>query len=166
MPIEDVFQTPYQAAPLDLLTDAFYETRKEAIETRLEEIWQGQVKDRLILSYNTHYGTSCLGVAWESYSLEELYKVVCALGGPALATIFRIFCEDYKHSRSGMPDLILWRTDPNGGTEHQLVEVKSSRDRLSDAQRHWAWIFAQNGINMLVCKVKHSALQPEGRDCA
>lgn len=126
----------------------------DLIEERLNAIRENSIKDRLVESYNTNHGTSCYGVSWE-YSLQDLYNVATAVGGPARAVIFKIFAEDYKNSRSGMPDLVLWRMVKDGEVEHLLVEVKSVRDRLSDAQRHWAWIFGQNGISMIVCKVKH-----------
>lgn len=157
MSVPDVFQSPYQACPLDLTTDNFYPERKEVIDGRLKELCDGNmefIKDLLVRHYNDHHGTVCVGISWESYSLESLWMVIEALGGPALSVICRVFAEDYRNHRSGMPDLILYRNGPTG-REHLLVEVKSERDRLSDAQRHWATIFSQVGVRMVVCKVKH-----------
>lgn len=143
------------ACPLDLLSDSFYPSRQAVIDERLTLVSSGDIKELLLTSYTANHGTACTGISWNSYSLQHLYKVCKAVGGPALAVIFKIFAEDYRGSHSGMPDLVLWR-DVGGVEEHLLVEVKSARDRLSDAQRHWAWIFGQHNVNMLVCKVKHN----------
>lgn len=35
-PVPDVFRSPFQTAPLDLGTDAFYPSRREAIDRRLQ----------------------------------------------------------------------------------------------------------------------------------
>lgn len=161
MAVPDVFQSPFQASPLDFATDSFYPTRQSAIDQRLHQIsTETYWKDALVQTYNEHHGTVCVGVTWESYSLDQLWNVMRAVGGPGLSTIFRTFAQDYKNNRSGMPDLILWRKRKerdreDGGLEHLLVEVKSARDRLSDAQRHWAVLFKEAGVRMIVCKVKH-----------
>jgi Fanconi-associated nuclease 1 len=155
-PVPDVFQSPYQAAPLDFHTDSFYLARKEAIDARLVAIAEERHwKEALVSTWNSQHGRICVGISWESYDLDQLWSVMQAVGGPALSVLFRSLAEDQKHSRSGMPDLILWHKTEGEGMEHLLVEVKSARDRLSDAQRHWAWIFHHAGIRMLVCKVKH-----------
>ncbi len=154
-PVLDVFQSPHQTCPLDFYTDNFYPEREHLIINRLSHISrEGYWKDELVEGYNSHHGTVCVGVSWESYSLEDLWNVMRAVGGKALAVIFKSFAEDYKNHLSGMPDLILWR-DKDGFVEHMLVEVKSARDRLSDAQRHWSYIFSNAGVKMIVCKVKH-----------
>lgn len=154
-PVPDVFQSPYQAAPLDFHTDSFYLARREAIDGRLAAIAQEEYwKEALVNTWNSQHGRICVGVSWEYYDLDQLWSVMRAVGGPALSVLFRSLAEDQKHSRSGMPDLILWR-QVGERMEHLLVEVKSARDRLSDAQRHWAWIFHHAGVRMLVCKVKH-----------
>jgi len=158
-PIPDVFQSPYQTCPLDFATDSFYTDRKSLIDQRLTDISAEQYwKDQLVATWNEQHGKNCVGAVWEYYSLDQIWSVMRAVGGPALSAILSTFAEDYKHSRSGMADLILWRPCPNSDgnkLEHLLVEVKSVRDRLSDAQRHWASIFSQAGIRMIVCKVSH-----------
>lgn len=153
----DVFQTPYQAAPLDLSTDAFYETRKLAIQARLEQIGEGNAAQLLVESYYPFYGCQALGIgSWEGYSLEALLDVCHALGGITLSVIFRLFAEDYAHSASGLPDLLLYRPDRS---DYRLVEVKSTNDKLSDAQRNWNVVFKQNGIKSVLCKVLDTHLE-------
>ena len=77
----------------------------------------------------------------------------------ALSLILRQFCEDYRHNRSGMPDLILWRVkdDRSELIDHAngviLAEVKSPRDRLSDAQRHWFSVLKNGGLRVILVRV-------------
>ncbi len=45
--VPGVFESPFQSAPLDLGTEYFYETRREQIERRLQEIEQGMFLERI-----------------------------------------------------------------------------------------------------------------------
>jgi hypothetical protein len=54
------------------------------------------------------------------------------LGGPSLATICMLFCEDYVGRCSGAPDLIVWNYAKR---ICKFVEVKSANDKLSDSQK-------------------------------
>jgi hypothetical protein len=40
-PVPEVFRTPFQSAPLDLGTDAFYPARREALDERLQQVGSG-----------------------------------------------------------------------------------------------------------------------------
>lgn len=40
--VPDVFRSPFQVAPLDLDSDAFYPTRREQLDKRLTQIADGQ----------------------------------------------------------------------------------------------------------------------------
>ena len=164
--VADVFQTAYQTAPLDLTTDAFYPFRKEALEERLKMI-EEDFEDALKLlrkHHVTYHQVSCVGVNWADYAgeagIELLVRVARGIGGMALSLILRQFCENYRHNRSGMPDLILWRNEPVGRSaliEHAngviFAEVKSPRDRVSDAQRHWFSVLKSAGLRVIVVKV-------------
>lgn len=168
--VPDVFQTAYQTAPLDLNTDAFYLQRAEAIELRLkliEEEFEETVK--LIKKHHvTYHKVTCVGVNWNDYAGEEgieiLIKIARGIGGPALSLILRQFCEDYRHNRSGMPDLILWRSSNSISQESSklidqangviFAEVKSPNDRLSDAQRHWFSVLKSGGMRVILVRVK------------
>ena len=163
--IPDVFQTAYQIAPLDLTTDAFYPFRRRVLEERLsliEEDFEAAIK--LLRKHHVSYHqVSCVGVNWTDYAGEEgielLVKVARGIGGMALSLILRQFCEDYRHNRSGMPDLILWRVkdDRSELIDHAngviLAEVKSPRDRLSDAQRHWFSVLKNGGLRVVLVRV-------------
>jgi fanconi-associated nuclease 1 len=163
--VPDVFQTVFQTAPLDLNTDAFYPSRTTALEGRLkliEEDFDAALK-LLQKHHVTYHLVSCVGVNWSDYSGEEgitlLIKVARGIGGMALSLILRQFCEDYRHNRSGMPDLILWRssTDSSELIDHAngliFAEVKSPNDRLSDGQRHWFSLLKNGGLRVVLVRV-------------
>jgi fanconi-associated nuclease 1 len=165
--VSDVFLTPYQIAPLDLNTDSFFLQRRPVLEERLKLIEENFDAAVGILRKHhiKNHLVSCIGVNWKEYSGEEglhiLVKVATGIGGMALALILRQFCEDYRHNRSGMPDLILWR-NPNCTENSQIIdhangvlfaEVKSPNDRLSDGQRHWFSVLKSAGLRAILVKV-------------
>ncbi|KAF8048759.1 hypothetical protein N665_2413s0002 [Sinapis alba] len=153
--VPGVFQTRFQTAPLDLDTESFYLTRKETIESQLEKVANGMAEEILIISYETHRGTACRGVAWERFSLEELRAAVACVGGKCVASLCRYLAQDYRSWCSGMPDLLLWRFKENGYEgEAKLVEVKSEKDRLSEQQRAWLLLLMDSGFIVEICKVR------------
>lgn len=174
--LPDVFQTAYQTAPLDLTTDAFYPLRKDSIELRLKMI-EDQFDDAILLlrtHHLRHHNLSCVGVNWNTFGgeagIDILLKISRGIGGMALSLILRQFCEDYRHNRSGMPDLILWRdcddsiavSKTSALIEHAngvlFSEVKSPNDRLSDGQRHWFSILKSAGLRVVLVKVLNKDL--------
>lgn len=154
-----VFPTAFQTAPLDLLTDAFYADRRAVIDERLAKIaadlkWCCQ---QIVDMFEKHHGELVTGVRWDDPDGEHCAPLLCSivrhLGCKPLSVILRQLAEDYRHATAGMPDLVLWR---EAGKEEEgllLVEVKSARDRLSDAQRHWYSILHANDIPMVVCRI-------------
>ena len=72
-----VFQSPYQAAPLDLYSKLFYENRKDAIDTRLIDMisWsQEELMQRIRLVYYDNFNVNCV-VSWNDDLKPELYCV-------------------------------------------------------------------------------------------
>ncbi|RCV20463.1 hypothetical protein SETIT_4G057700v2 [Setaria italica] len=152
--IQDVFQSKFQTAPLDLETDYFYKSRKDLAESQLKKIQEGMAEEMLISSWELHQGTSCRGVNWDRHSLTDLRAVVACIGGHRLALLLRHLAVDYRSWSSGMPDLLLWRfLDERGGGEAKLVEVKGPRDQLSEQQRAWILVLMDFGFDVEVCKV-------------
>lgn len=158
-PIDDVFQTPYQDRPLDLFTEAFYNSRKEDIEERLDEISKldaSQLRDEILERYERHENTRAIGCYWKSISAEDLACIAGGLGGRVLSHCCRLLCEDFAYWGGGLPDLTLWRTDGIPGSEKyytKLAEVKSARDNLSEKQRAWLIELRSQGADCEVCKV-------------
>ncbi|KAJ1981293.1 hypothetical protein H4R34_002130 [Dimargaris verticillata] len=150
-PCPGVFETPYQSAPLDLHTDAFYVDRRDAIEQHLAHI---QTHFATVLTETDQRerprATRCVGVNW-SFSAADLLAIAKCLGGSALVGILRKLAQDFRHAASGFPDLCLWHPDTQ---QFKAVEVKGPGDTLSETQRTWIDIFTNLGIAVEVCHVK------------
>lgn len=161
----DVFQTPYQNRPLDLMTEAFFESRKEVIEKRVGEVKamnRSELCDETMKLYEKFEGTRGIGCAWSVYSREDLGCIAGGLGGQVVARCCYNLCRDYGYWSAGLPDLTLWQVidsdhlkeDGNVGSyKAMLVEVKSARDSLSDKQRAWLLDIGDEGGLCEVCKV-------------
>jgi Fanconi-associated nuclease 1 len=171
-PVEDVFRTPLQTAPLDLDSDAFYPARRAALDAALARVAAGGAPAMLAAAWGAHCGTLCRGVSWERWSLEELSAIAECVGGAGLGAVCRLLAQDHGGWRGGMPDLLLWRpaqgavggavkhgavpSRPGSGSASgtaKLVEVKGPRDRLSDQQRAWMAALAAAGVEAEVLKV-------------
>ena len=165
-----VFQSKYQAFPLDFFEKDFYINRKSKLDNKLEKI-QKYKKEQLInhikTTYETKNGIKNPCVEWNSYiyNVEILIKIGIAFGPQKLVEIFRvILTQGLKSVKTGMPDLFLWKE--NGKSKYKekfyyaeidsikLVEVKSVNDKLSDNQKFWLKTFCENGINVEVLHIK------------
>ncbi|KAI0140888.1 VRR-NUC domain-containing protein [Hypoxylon sp. NC0597] len=148
--IPNVFQTAYQTCPLDLHTDAFYPTRASEINHRLVEIANGGAA-RLIEEVDRRERenrTCVVGLNWD-YELEDLLELADCFDSTALAAVCKVMAQEYGQRGGGIPDLILWRTDPN--REVMFAEVKSANDRLSDTQRLWIHVLTGAGVKVALC---------------
>ena len=99
-------------------------------------------------------------ISWKNNlnNLSVLIKVGIAFGSEKLVEIFRIILNNgYKYVKTGFPDLFLWKENsPNYVEENsiKLVEVKSTKDILSNGQKFWIKTFYEKGINVEILKVK------------
>lgn len=161
--VEDVFQTPYQDRPLDLMTEAFYDSRKHEIESRVGEVRamnSSQICEETMRLYEKFDGTRAIGCAWSTYAKEDFGIIAGGLGGRALASCCQNLCQDYGYWSGGLPDLTLWKAidsdvddEPVVRYETKLVEVKSARDSLSERQRAWLFELGNEEAACEVCKV-------------
>ncbi|KAF3769346.1 hypothetical protein M406DRAFT_249654 [Cryphonectria parasitica EP155] len=145
--IPNVFQTAYQTCPLDLHTDAFYPTRASEINHRLVSIANGDAP-RIIREVDAAHRerrTCIIGLNWD-YELEDLVELAGCFRGEALATICKVMAQEYRQRGGGVPDLVLWRTEPK--PECMFGEVKSANDRLSDTQRLWIHVLTGAGVRV------------------
>ena len=164
--VPGVFVHPFQIRPLDLGTDAFFETRRGSIEAILAELrgsMPAEVAARCLKQWDAHEGTLCIGLGrWDRWERREVAEIAAAAGGRCLAAIFRTLCEDFAHWHGGLPDLVLWKPAyvadnpalPQGGLI-RLVEVKGPSDSLMDRQRAWLEILS-SVTDVEVCYVRHS----------
>eukprot|EP00871_Galdieria_phlegrea_P005832 jgi/Galph1/736/GphlegSOOS_G5528.1 len=158
MPVADVFQNPYQNAPLDLETESFFQTRLEHINQRLSEIYTYDSEDifREVMNiFDKHSLEECRGLNWNILgSVETLAKAASCIPAGVLSGCLEKIARNYKYWIGGQPDLFLWRSEP----VHQVkfVEVKGPADKLSERQRLWLYSLLEFGGDAVVAKVKPS----------
>ncbi|GAA5848994.1 hypothetical protein JCM3766R1_005419 [Sporobolomyces carnicolor] len=154
-PIDGVFETPYQSAPLDLATDAFAIVRRPLIDARLEAIRNGQAVELLKTTDDRErpLNTWAVGIRWDRYSQQDLIEIVNCIGGRALALILTVFVEEYGHRTGGIPDLCLWNPD---SSKVLFSEVKGPGDSLSETQKVWIDVLVSSGVKVDVCRVVES----------
>ncbi|NWS12314.1 FAN1 nuclease, partial [Pachyramphus minor] len=153
--IPDVFRNSYQTSPLDLYTDSFYESRRDVIEARLQQLHSASSETlaKLIADiWTAQEGKAAALVSWGRFiSLQQAQSLVCCLGGMFLSGVFRRLSRDLRHCRGGLPDLVVWSTH----TQHfKLVEVKGPNDRLSHKQMLWLSELQRLGAAVEVCHVQ------------
>lgn len=148
--IPNVFQTAYQTCPLDLHTDAFYPTRASEINHRLVDIANGRAPQLIeeVDKREREKRTCVVGLNWD-YELEDLLELATCFDSEALATVCKVMAQDYGQRGGGIPDLILWRAEPQ--KECMFAEVKSANDRLSDTQRLWIHVLTGAGLRVALC---------------
>ena len=153
-PVPGAFHHPFQTKPLDLDSDFFYAARREMVDARVAEIERGGWSKLLEATWAREYPrkTLCVGLSWDRYGLDQLQTISRCLGSRGLAAIVRLLAQDHKHWRGGMPDLVLWRTDPEPAA--MLVEVKGPRDSLMEKQRAWLMEFEACGVRCEVCRIR------------
>ncbi|NWU81911.1 FAN1 nuclease, partial [Onychorhynchus coronatus] len=153
--IPDVFRNSYQTSPLDLYTDSFYESRRDVIEARLQQLHSAssQTLAKLMADvWTAQEGKAAALVSWGRFiSLQQAQSLVSCLGGTFLSGVFRRLCTDLRHSRGGLPDLVVWSTHSHG---FKLVEVKGPKDRLSPKQMLWLSELQRLGAAVEVCHVQ------------
>ncbi|GAA5895235.1 hypothetical protein JCM5296_002019 [Sporobolomyces johnsonii] len=159
-PVDGVFETAFQSAPLDLATDAFAIVRRPAITARLEAIERGEAVKFLKETDDRErpLGTWAVGINWDKFGQDDLVEIVECIGGPALASILTVFVEEYGHRTGGIPDLCslspsscsLW----NPATATVLfAEIKGPGDKLSETQKVWIDVLLAAGVGVEVCRV-------------
>jgi hypothetical protein len=101
--------------------------------------------------FELYHGVACVAVNWSKYSLPLLLDLCICIPGTVLAAVFRVLCEDYYQWSGGLPDLLLWNV---ARREAMMVEVKSTRDRLSDQQRAWIDLLLKAGLKVEIGMVR------------
>ncbi|KAI7848629.1 VRR-NUC domain-containing protein [Circinella umbellata] len=151
-PMDGVFETPYQAAPLDMASDAFYAGRVSMINERIGEIEQGKFLELItrVDERERSRETVCIGVNWK-YTTEDLLHLAECIGAIALSSLCRLLAEEFGQRRGGMPDLCCWDYESKRSI---FVEVKGPGDSLSETQKAWIDTLAGFGLNVEVCHVQ------------
>ena len=112
--VPDVFLNAFQSVPLDFTSTDFYNSRKSLIEAKLETVrkWTtDQMADSAVLVWANNYGRSSI-VSWEIFpDASQMQDLVRCIPTTILASISERILQNYRHYRSGFPDLIVWNSD-------------------------------------------------------
>lgn len=110
--VPDAFRNAYQAAPLDLCTDSFFESRASAMEARLQQIHSApeeSLRAWVAAVWQAQEGRVSSLVSWDRFSsLQQAQDLVSCLGGSILSGVCRRLAMDFRHCRGGLPDLVVW----------------------------------------------------------
>ncbi len=153
--IPDVFRSPQQATPLDLNSPHFYSSRKEQVDQRLEQICKMSGAD--ISQTVSDVWTSCCQISacpanWELFSsLNHFLGLIGCFSGVQLSGLCRRLMTNFRHTRSGFPDLTMW--DVKEGRV-AFIEVKGPNDRLSHKQILWLDYLSSLGLEAFVCHIE------------
>ncbi|UTV26678.1 VRR-NUC domain-containing protein [Photobacterium atrarenae] len=143
-PIPGAFLNPYQRGPRDMFQPDFTQQRQAQIKRRLADIAQGRWQHWHSV-YEKKHGLSNDWVNWSLLSPELLTLSTSSFPGPLLARLFERILFDPRYNRSGLPDLILFKS---GG--YRWVEVKGPGDKLQHNQIRWLRAFAELAIPVSV----------------
>ncbi|CAM9590186.1 unnamed protein product [Ectocarpus fasciculatus] len=145
--VADVFQTPFQDAPLDLdFCPRFYLNRRNAVDARLAEVRAASAAELVALvgdAWLANAGTVCRGLNWDRSSVRHLQAIAAGLGGAAMAAILAALCLNHKHFGGGLPDLLLMRavrTDTNAAVVFAASEDGDGENAKPAAFVSWLGI--------------------------
>ena len=157
--VADVFLSPFQALPLDFDSLDFYKSRKDVIEQRLDSLRQWTTNELvkwITNVWNENYGQTSL-VLWERFnSVEHIEGLIRCIPHDTLAAISQRLLQNYRHYRSGFPDLTIWNPEEK---IWRIVEVKGPNDRLSHKQTLWLDFLVSLGVEAEVCHVQGMRVQ-------
>ncbi|KAG9020285.1 hypothetical protein FS842_007431, partial [Serendipita sp. 407] len=153
MQVPGAFETPYQTAPLDLVMDTFYTSRKEVIDARLKQILNG---DALVFADKTDSEhrkdrTFFVGGKWDAFERHEILEILECMKPSVIHDICLQQIQDFEASGGGVPDLIVWN---HSSLDVRFVEVKSPSDKLSETQKLWIHTLLSAGATVEVCHVE------------
>ena len=106
-----MFLSPFQAAPLDLDSLDFFPSRLPAIQQRLDLLagWSNQdLVEWIRHVWNDNYGRISL-VSWDRFrDFEHASGLLRCIPVQVFSSISERLLRNYRHCRSGFPDLIVW----------------------------------------------------------
>lgn len=150
--VPDAFRSAYQALPLDLHSNCFFKSREqnflEAFRVILESTTQ-ELEEKVAATYNSHFGKAGL-VQWDRFTCTDVQEIVRCLGPRVLSRVCELLARQFRHRRSGLPDLLVW--NPETG-KAKAAEVKGPGDTLSPKQVVWLRELLALGVDCEVCRV-------------
>ncbi|GAB1292179.1 Fanconi-associated nuclease 1 [Apodemus speciosus] len=153
--IPDVFRNAYQASPLDLLTDSFFSSREQALESRLQQIHSAPAESLrawVTEAWQAQQGRVASLVSWDRFtSLQQAQMIL----SPASGVLSSVVCADAWLLTFGTAEgaSLTWWCGILRATIARLVEVKGPSDRLSCKQMIWLDELQKLGADVEVCHV-------------
>uniref|UniRef100_A0A8B9WY93 Fanconi-associated nuclease n=1 Tax=Bos mutus grunniens TaxID=30521 RepID=A0A8B9WY93_BOSMU len=141
--VPDAFRNAYQAAPLDLCTDSFFESRASAMEARLQQIHSApeeSLRAWVAAVWQAQEGRVSSLVSWDRFSsLQQAQDLVSCLGGSILSGVCRRLAMDFRHCRGGLPDLVVWSSQSHHVKVHlsQVTRMRSSLEDCCSSSFSW-----------------------------
>ncbi|GMF40930.1 unnamed protein product [Phytophthora fragariaefolia] len=119
--ISNVFQTPFQSAPLDFgYATVFYKSRRDLIERRIAQVKDEWSLEELLTEFVTRwcseYGKVTRFVGWPSddvASLKYHMLTIAAIGRKQLANLLHYMAtsKEFHQAQNGLPDLLLLKIE-------------------------------------------------------
>jgi hypothetical protein len=121
--------------PSDFGTSGYVERRSAQIENHFEMLFEGEKEDILwLFDYWLPYSEGLRQYLWahRKEHIVKARKVIEILEPQTILKIVRYLLNDYWNRYLGWPDLLVFNT-----SDYLFVEVKSSKDKLSEEQKYW-----------------------------
>ncbi|WP_355661184.1 VRR-NUC domain-containing protein [Halomonas salifodinae] len=150
-PLPGAFFHPFQSGPADLYRPDFVTRRRARFDACLARLDTGDYREAIRATWAAKRGLASPFVAWELLDQELLELALASLPPAHLRACFERLLADLKANRAGLPDLI--QCFPERG-DYRLIEVKGPGDRLQDNQRRWLAFFHDQGMPVVVCRVR------------
>jgi hypothetical protein len=125
--------------PHDFGSPAHARRREQALQGQMDLIPDGLTDLLWTYDYWQEPSRALRQYLW-AYTEEDQERartLLRVLGPQSIKMLMRYLAEDYWGRYLGWPDLMSWREGSDGPEGVDFIEVKSSKDRLSDDQRSW-----------------------------
>lgn len=149
----DSFRFVSQLIPLDLESGEFYDRRRSVLDDRLERLNRmelSEIRDECdrVWQQNQHFASIA---NFKMISLPDYLEIIDCLSVSCIVSICRTMALDYRYTRSGFPDLLVWS---HRTKRVRAIEVKGPGDKLSPKQLLWIDRLNQFGLRAEVCHVQ------------
>jgi len=120
--------------PDDFGTPGYNSRRIIEIEHHFSSKWNDRDHLLWLFDYWVHYSEGLRQYLWahREVDVEKARKIVEVLSPASIQAILRYLVGDYWGRYIGWPDLLAYRDN-----DFVFIEVKSSKDKLSEEQKHW-----------------------------
>lgn len=150
--VDGAFIHPFQRAPRDLTSPAFFKHRQQLISDRLKLLLSDTAAVQQLIrdTIEQKQGIANPFVPWRWHYLSDVEAWFNRLPAKVWHDIFQRLAFDVKNNRSGFPDLWLY----NDKGQVKLVEVKGPGDSIRSNQSGWLNFLAHRQVDVRLMKVQ------------